>query len=403
MYRTSKRNGTTGPTTRPGPTALLATVIMLVFLIAACSGEGGDETSNGSENESGSEESPAAGSDADSDAAQAAADVFDRFNNMSGQERHDALVEAAEEEGAVVFYSTAPGWDPVLDAFQETYDIEIERYIGRSDTILQRVVQEYQAGVYNVDVFEDEAAALLHREEEITAEYQNVELTSQIPGYEPGPGLIPLRRSVPTVSWNTDAVADEDIPESIEDMADPTWEGRMAIDDGAWPWYTAIRDHLMAEDWTTEEVDEMFANLVANSRAQGNSIAMKDMLIAEEIDVGLGVLSQVTDRNKADGAPITWEKSDGSFVEPLVVQNEGAVLMEAAPHPAAALLLIDFLLSEGQEVLQSAGTHIPTAVPQEGGPLEGIPEDALQPVDPEKFYGERDQWSTRFDELLRGE
>lgn len=331
-----------------------------------------------------------------------AADVFDQFNEMSGQERHDALVAAAEEEGAVVFYTTAPGWSPVVDAFEETYDVEVELYQGRSDTILQRVTQEYEAGFYGVDVFEDEAAAILSLEVGITYPYINDELTSQIPGYDPALGLIPMRIAAPTIAWNSNLVDESEIPATIDGFADPRWEGQLMMDDGGWPWYTAIHDYLVGEGWTEDEVQEFFETLVSYSASTGNSIAMTELMIAEENPVGMAVLSQVVDRNAAVGAPITWRKSDGSFVEPLVIQPEGGVLMKNAPHPAAGLLLMDFILAEGQRILQEAGTHVPTAIPQPGGPLEGIPDDAFQPVDNTKFYDEREEWSTRWDELVRG-
>jgi len=332
-----------------------------------------------------------------------AADTFDLYNSMTGQERHDALVAAAQEEGAVIFYSTAPGWDPVIEAFEETYEIEVEAFLGRSDTILQRVTQEYEAGFYGVDVFEDEASAILSREVGITYEYINDELTSLIPGYDTAIGLVPMRLSVPTVAWNTNLVSDDEIPATIEEFADPRWDGRLMMDDGAWPWYSAIHDYLVNKGWSEEEVDEFFRTIVSYSSATGNSIAMTEMLISEENAVGLSVLSQVVDRNAAVGAPITWRKADGTFVEPLAVQPEGGVLMKNAPHPAAALLLMDFILQEGQRILQEAGTYVPTAIPQSGGPLEGIAEESFQPVDEEKFYEQREEWSTRYDELLRGQ
>lgn len=380
----------------------IVAALTVVAIGAACAGEDGNGTAT---------PAPGAPVDAqqvgatevDDEAAQRAAEVFERFNGLSGDERRDALVAAAEEEGAVVFYSTAPGWDPVIDEFEDTYDIEVERYIGRSDTILQRVMQEYDAGVYAVDVFEDEAAGLLTREAEITHEYVYDDLTSQIPGYDPDGGLVPLRLSVPTVAWNTNQVDESELPDGIEGFADPKWDGRLALDGGAWPWYSALHDYFEADlGWSEDEIAEWFETIVGYATVHQSSIAMTELLIAEELDVGLSVLSQVIDRNKAVGAPVTWQREDGSFVGPLTVQPEGAVLMKAAPNPAAAMLLMDFLLEEGQQVLHEAGTFVPTAVPQSGGPLEGIGEDQLWPVDDEKFYDGRERWTSEYDELVRG-
>jgi iron(III) transport system substrate-binding protein len=112
------------------------------------------------------------------------------------------------------------------------------------------------------------------------------------------------------------------------------------------------------------------------------------------------VYTQSVDREleKEATAPIAWRKADGSWVKPLVFFPQGATLMKNAPHPAAAMLFTDFLLTEGQRLLALAD-RTPTAIAQVGGPLEGIPNDALYQVDFDKFY-DRENWATRFDELL---
>ncbi|WP_353808314.1 ABC transporter substrate-binding protein [Agromyces sp. SYSU T00194] len=328
--------------------------------------------------------------------------TVEEFNAMSGDARHDALVAAAQEEGAVVFYSTAPGWQPVLDAFSDTYDIEVEVFNGRSETILQRVVQEYQAGLHAVDVFEDEASQLLAKEDGMTTTYVNDELTSQIPGYDDSLGFVPFRLSVPTFAWNTDLVDDDDIPETITDLADPKWDGLLTMDAGAWPWYAGMHDYLSEEEgWSDDEIEEFFTTLVDYSSPQGSSITMTELIVAGEYDAGTSVLSQVVDRTTARDAPITWTTEDGRYMKPLIVQPEGGVLMANAPHPAAAVLLIDFILSEGAQVLLDGGTFVPTAVQLPGGPLEHVAEEDLRLINPEYITTQYEEWADEYDALIR--
>lgn len=330
-----------------------------------------------------------------------AIEEIEKYNALTGQERNDALVAAAQEEGVVVFYSTAPGWEPVLDAFSDEYGIDVEVFTGRSETILQRVVQEFNAGLHAVDVFEDEASQLLAGIEGATAAYVNDELTSRIPGYSDDLGYVPFRLSVPTFAWNTDLVSDDEIPETITDLADPKWEGRLTMDAGAWPWYAGIHDYLVDEGWNEGEIEGFFDTLVSYSSPQGSSIAMTELIVAGEYAAGTSVLSQVVDRNKARGAPITWQTADGRYTKPLIVQPEGGVLLANAPHPAAAVLLIDFILTQGAQVLLDGGTHIPTATPLPGGPLENVADADLLLVDQVVVTDERDEWADRYDQLIR--
>lgn len=376
---------------RSGRAVAATAALGAALLLAACStpedgtGGNGEGTTDGAASEG------------------SAVETIARFNAMSGTERHDALVAAAQEEGVVTFYSTAPGWQPVLDAFSDAYDIDVEVFNGRSETILQRVVQEFQAGLHAVDVFEDEASQLLSSIEGATTPYVNDELTSQIPGFSPDLGYIPFRLSVPAFAWNTDLVSDADIPGNVADLADPKWNGLLTMDAGAWPWYAAVTNYLLEQGMSQDEVDAYWETLVSYSSPQGSSIAMTELIMAGEYAAGTSVLSQVVDRNAAKDAPITWQTADGRYMAPLFVQPEGGVLMANAPHPAAAVLLIDFILSDGAQILIDGGTFIPTAVAVPGGPLEGVADEDLVVIAQSIIVDERDEWAERYDLLIRGQ
>jgi iron(III) transport system substrate-binding protein len=335
-----------------------------------------------------------------SEAANPAAEVFDRFNAMTGEARKAALIEAAKAEGGLVMYTTAPGYQPAIDAFSEKYDIEVELFIGRSDTILQRVTQEYAAGVHQVDVFEDENARLLQADG-LTYEYINDELTSQGLGYVDGDHMVPFRLSVPTTAWNTSLVADSEVPESIEELADPKWDGRLVLDSGAWNWYATIKQYLANKGWDEARIKEFFQTVIAYSSQQPTSIAMSGLLAAGEYAMGTSILTFVSDRDAAAGAPVAWRTASGAYTKPIVVAPEGGALMSRAPHPATAMLLIDFMLEEGAPLLQE--NHWPSPIQSEGGTLEGVAEEDIMVVDRAVAVEDRQKWIDEWDALLRGE
>ena len=331
-----------------------------------------------------------------------AADTFDIYNAMSGQERTDALIAAAVEEGSVVFYTASSGMDPVLEAFEDTYDINVDLFSGTSDTVLQRIMQEYQAGFYGIDVFDDAEAYTISREG-LTYEYINPELTKDIPGYDPATHVAATRLSVYTQAWNTDLVDESEVPDSIDGFTDPKWDGKLSMDPRDWVWYIGVREFYMQEKgWTEEQVDEMYATLASYSRYDKGHTTQAQLLLAGEFDASLTVYTQSVDREleKDADAPIHWRKSDGSWVEPLIFFPQGVTIMKNAPHPAAAMLFTDFLLTEGIRIL-SQEDRTPTSISFPGGPLDGIPKEDLHQVDFDMFY-DRDTWATRFDELLRG-
>lgn len=368
---------------------LIAAGAAIALLVTACgggggNGDGGTDGAQGGDGEAGT-----------------AAEAFDSFNAMSGTERTEALIAAAEEEGSLVYYTASSGMEPVIEAFEDAYDINVDLYSGQSDTVLQRILQEYEAGFYGADVLDDaEAFSLVNLG--MTYEYINPELTDAIPGYTVEGHVAPTRLSVYTQGWNTDLISEDEIPETLDGFTDPKFEGRLSLDPRDWIWYTGVMDYYTQEEgWTEEEVDDMIATLASYSTFNAGHTVQAQLLLAGEYPVSLSVYTQSIDRitEESADAPVTWRASDGRFVKPLIYQPQGAVLLKNAPHPAAAMLFVDFLLTEGQ-VLLSSEDRTPTAVPQPDGPLEGISDEDLHQVDPLKFTEGRQEWTSRFDELL---
>ena len=381
--------------------SLTVLFLVLALVAAACGGDGGasDTTAEGSSDTTAAGDG---GSDEFCDPGSAAA-AFDEYNALSGQERTDRLVADAQEEGSVIFYTASSGMEPVISAFEDEYDIDVELFRGQSDTVMQRLTQEYEAGFYGVDVFDD-AEAFTASDLGMTYEYTNPELTDDIPGYDPATHVAATRLSVYTQGWNTDLVDESEIPSSIDGFTDPAWDGRLSLDPRDWVWYIGVSDYYINEQgWTQEEVDEMIQTLASYSVYHEGHTVQAQLLLAGEFPVSLTVYTQSVDRELEDAAdaPIAWRKTDGSWIEPLIFFPQGAALMCNAPHPAAAMLFTDWLLSDAQTILAQED-RTPTAIAQPGGPLEGIPNDDLHQVDFDTYLNERDEWAGRFDELLRG-
>ena len=385
---------------RRRPARLVAVLLSLAIVLVACGGGQGEQPEDGepaaNESEPSTDESEAV------DDRGTAADVFDEFNAMSGQERHDALVAAAQEEGTVVFYTAGNGWQPIIEEFEDRYDISVDLYRGQADTVLQRVMQEYEAGYYGVDVYDD-AETFHARQADMTYEYVNDELTDPLPGYDPDTHVAATRLSVYVQGWNPDRVDESELPDKLDGFTDPKWEGRLGLDPRDWEWYSAVMEYYTTtEGWSEEEVDEMYRTLASYSALHPGHTNQAQLLLAGEFDVSLTLYTQSVDRElvKDENAPIAWRKSDGSYIQPLVFMPQGSALMKNAPNPHAALLFKDFLVGDGSRMLAEID-RTPAGVNFPGGPLDGVPNEDLHQVSYDVYVNERDIWSRRWDDLLR--
>src|SRR3546814_910294 len=75
---------------------------------------------------------------------------------MNRAERHKNLVEGAKKEGKVSLYTTLivdQVVRPVKDAFEKEYPfIQIEFFRGNAERLVQKMMAEYQAKRYEVDI-----------------------------------------------------------------------------------------------------------------------------------------------------------------------------------------------------------------------------------------------------------
>src|SRR5690349_2227677 len=94
--------------------------------------------------------------------------LYEEIAGLSGQERRDRLVElAAEEDGLNLYTSmTADVADAVTEAFSDEFDIDVSVYRAGSETVLQRILQEQDAGFAGNDVVETNATELLALQQE---------------------------------------------------------------------------------------------------------------------------------------------------------------------------------------------------------------------------------------------
>ena len=68
-------------------------------------------------------------------------------------------------------------------------------------------------------------------------------------------------------------------------------------------------------------------------------------VIAGEIPLVLGVFSHDVERMKAKGAPVNW-----FVLPPAIVLPSAVAVSRRAPHPNAAALFFDYLLTDGQQL-----------------------------------------------------
>ena len=268
-----------------------------------------------------------------------------------GADRDQRLLEKARQEGVIVLYtSLAPSESiPLTRAFEKKYGIKVDLWRSNSEKVTQRTIAEARARRFIVDAVETIGTDLEKMtREKIFAEFYSPHLADLTPAAIPSHrAWFPDRLSYLGVAFNTKLVRKEELPRTYEGFLDPKWKGRIGIEASDIVWLAGI-----VRIWGQDRGMGFFnrlAEMKPDVRA-GHTLLTK-LVVAGEVPVGLTVYSSGAESSKRTGAPIDWIP-----VEPVVGQSLGIGLARSAPHPHAALLFADFVLSpEGQELFNSLG------------------------------------------------
>jgi iron(III) transport system substrate-binding protein len=313
---------------------------------------------------------------------------------LTDPERRDELIARAEEEGQLSWYTSMNESvaEAVRAAFEESFDIDVELYRAGSETVLQRILQEQASGFAGNDVVETNATEMAAlASEEFLVEYETGRRTAVPEGLR-FDGWTASRLNVFVAAWNTDMIdAFGGPPKAWEDLADPRFDGQLALEVADYDWYMALYGYWQEQGKDDAEIDELFADMTQEGKTVKGHAVMVELLSAGQFGVVASPYTFNIDIAAKKGAPVTYEP----LVEPVIARPNGVAVMKTAESPAAAFLFAEWLLEEGQTVL-AEGDMTPV-LPSGDDPLAGV--DMIT-VDVEKLVKEGPRWSERYEALV---
>ena len=277
----------------------------------------------------------------------ALAQAVDPFT-YSGPDRQQRLVDAARKEGTVNIYTSMNEKDvrALAAAFEKKYGIKVAVWRSGKNKVLQRALAEAQAGRHDVDVVHNPSPEMeaLHNEHLLRAA-RSPYVADLLKGTVPAHGeWVPLRVYVFVQAYNTQAVKREELPKRWEDLLDPRWKGKLGIEGKEQEWFATF-----VREMGSERAFGLFRDVVAKnglSVRQGNSLLL-NMVISGEVPFALTMYSYLVDQAKQKGAPV-----DYIALKPTIAYTDGVGVLQRAPHPNAAMLFYDFLLSDGESMMK---------------------------------------------------
>jgi iron(III) transport system substrate-binding protein len=310
-------------------------------------------------------------------------------------------LEEARREGKVVWYTplAVKAAERVAKLFEQQHaGVKIEVHRSGAERLLQRLLQEAQAGIKNCDVFE-------------TADSGHVPLLKRrgmlAPHAPPGAERFPAafrdkdgmatawRAFAVVIQYNPKLVDKTEAPRSWKALLDPKWKGKLVT---AHPGYAGSAVTQIAA----------LANMYGWDFWK--QVAQQKPMLVQSIHDPFQVVTAGERAVGINGADyyIASQRKAGSPVE-IVYPEEGVPLitipiavLTAAPHPGAARLFTDFLFSRPvqQFLADEEALYVPNPDVTYSKDRPKLTDLKLLIADPEELERRGEEVKRRFVELF---
>jgi iron(III) transport system substrate-binding protein len=328
--------------------------------------------------------------------AQTKPSTLAQIATYDGADREARLIAGAKQEGEVDVYTseTVDDVSAMNAAFQKKYGVRASVWRGSANDILQRAVLEARGRRFAVDAIETGAVTMESLErEQLLQRVDSPALAELKPeAIPPHRQWIGTRYNVFVAAYNTAAVTKNELPKSYADLTDLKWKGKLGIEAESSDWFGTLTEALGGDRGVT-----LFRNIVAKngiSVRRGHTL-LANLVVSGEVPLAISTYLYKMAQLKARGAPVDW-----FTIAPVVARFEGVGVARHAPHPYAAMLYLDFLLTDAQALLAQRDFLPASAKTPPSADAALAPGTALTFIDPAKALDQNQKWSTTFRQIV---
>jgi iron(III) transport system substrate-binding protein len=285
------------------------------------------------------------------------------------QKNWDETVAAAKKEGRLVLYGSAD-YEQLFGEFQKKFpEIKVSGVFGRGADVAKRILSERRAEKFLADVYVNGQGTgynVLYKAKTVDPLAPVLVLPDVTDGSKWWQGkhhyadpenryLIMFNGAARVVvGYNTKLVNASQI-RSYWDLLDPKWRGKIvALDPNSGGAGDALRffyyNNSLGREYIRRVLVDADATISADTRQMGDWLAAGRFAFS----IFSPISRMDLDKMQTQGLPVDWFDPDhlkeGAYI---AAGSGGAALMNRAPHPNAAKVALNWLLSrEGQIAYQ---------------------------------------------------
>jgi iron(III) transport system substrate-binding protein len=236
---------------------------------------------------------------------------------------------------------------PIIERFEEESGIDVEVRYGDTAELAATILEEGQNSPADVFYSQDAGALGAVADEGILSPLPEETLGQVEERFrDPNGEWVGVSGRARVVAYNTEALSEDELPNSILDFTDPEWSDRLgwAPTNGSFQAFVTALRLIEGEDAAREWLEGIQAN---NPRRYENNLAILEGVASGEIDAGFVnhyYLFQVQEERGGDVPAANYYFQNGDPGS--LVNVAGIGILNTADNTAEAQEFLEFLLSE---------------------------------------------------------
>jgi ABC-type Fe3+ transport system substrate-binding protein len=265
----------------------------------------------------------------------------------------EQLYEGAKKEGKFVLYSGQSRDDlNVLAArFHEQYPgIEIESFEQQGEDSASKLTSEANAGVHTTDIIDTEQNTIYQLAQLNLLATYTPPAASSFDSRLKKPWFTGHRVQIKPITYNTQQVPKAQAPQNYDALLEQRWNGKLCAEASE---VSVFADMLqqMGRDQGIAYWKQLTANGLRFVNGQTNLV---ESVIAGDCTIAVAANVHNVANAMDKGAPVAWVKTDPLYA------NYGALgVLDRAPHPYAARLWTNYVLSDAGQQSVADNYRIP--------------------------------------------
>jgi iron(III) transport system substrate-binding protein len=204
-----------------------------------------------------------------------------------------------------------------------------------------------------------------------------------------------------TSAYNTNQVKEADAPKTYQDLLDPKWKGKIAwtydLTPGGPPGFVHNILTTLGQEKGMEYLKKFAAQEPVTIPAAQRVVL--DKVISGEYPLAVMILNYHATISAAQGAPVKWIK-----MEPLLESMSLVSIVKDSPHPNAARLFVEFMLSDDGQKVMADSDYLPASPTVQAKVPENKPDAGkfkVNVVTPDMARDDNPKWTATYKEIFR--